>query len=194
VEGETADAAVNAARARDRRNLLATLLLSQGVPMLLGGDELGRTQGGNNNAYCQGDGLSWFDWGLDADRRALLAFARRLLQLREREPALHWGRFLGERDAAWLQPTGAHLSRADWERPDLRAFALVLRPPAGGKPTLALLFNAGEGAERFTLGGALPRGFRRVLDTADVGAAERPVDADGEEVAGRSLVVLRRTR
>jgi len=70
----------------------------------------------------------------------------------------------------------------------------VLRPPAGGKPTLALLFNAGEGAERFTLGGALPRGFRRVLDTADVGAAERPVDADGEEVAGRSLVVLRRTR
>ena len=192
VEGETEDAALEAARARDRRNLLATLLLSQGVPMLLGGDELGRTQRGNNNAYCQDNALSWFNWALDADKRELLAFARRLLALRAAEPALRWTRFLGERDAAWLDPSGEPLSRADWERPGLQAFALLLRPPSGGKPTLGLLFNAGAGPVDFTLP-ALPRGFRRVLDTAAPGGGEVAVGgAGGVEVAGRSLVVLRR--
>ena len=86
VEGETDDPAIIALRERQQRNLLATLLLSQGVPMLLGGDEIGRTQRGNNNAYCQDNEISWFDWNLDDRRRALLEFTRRLIALRRRHP------------------------------------------------------------------------------------------------------------
>ena len=88
VEGPTDDAEINALRARQKRNFLATLLLSQGTPMLLGGDEIGRTQRGNNNAYCQDNEISWVDWSLDDEQRALLEFTQRLLRLRRDHPAL----------------------------------------------------------------------------------------------------------
>src|SRR5205814_8840903 len=94
VEGETDDPEVNELRERQKRNLLATLFLSQGVPMLLGGDEMGRTQRGNNNAYCQDNDLSWLDWNVDDRRGALLGFTRRLIALRKQHPVLQRPRFL----------------------------------------------------------------------------------------------------
>jgi glycogen operon protein len=190
VEGETDDAEVEAARAQDRRNLVATLLLSQGVPMLLGGDELGRTQQGNNNAYCQDNALSWVDWGLDADARQLLAWVKRLVGLRAKEPALQWTRFLGDEDARWTRPSGEPLTRADWEDPALRAFAVELRRPDGTGGGLLLLLNAGPEEVAFTVPGE-GRGFRLELDSANPAEAAGAEVGGAREVAGRSLVVLR---
>ena len=121
VEGETDDPAILSLRARQARNLLATLLLSQGVPMLVAGDELGRTQRGNNNAYCQDNEISWLDWSsVDED---LLAFTRSVVELRQSHPVFHrrnWfqGRPIhgvGIEDCAWFQPSGEEMSVEDWE-------------------------------------------------------------------------------
>ena len=121
VEGETDDPAILSLRARQARNLLATLLLSQGVPMLVAGDELGRTQRGNNNAYCQDNEISWLDWSsVDED---LLAFTRSVIELRQSHPVFHrrnWfqGRPIhgvGIEDCAWFQPSGEEMSVEDWE-------------------------------------------------------------------------------
>src|SRR5262249_17915432 len=100
AEGETADAAILALRGRQQRNLLATLLLSKGVPMLLGGDELGRSQGGNNNAYCQDNAISWFDW--EAADDALIDFTANLIALRRSDHSMRRLRFLRGDDIAWL--------------------------------------------------------------------------------------------
>ena len=94
VEGPTDDAEIQELRERQKRNLLATLLLSQGTPMLLAGDEFGRTQHGNNNAYCQDNEVTWVNWEIDEDGSALLAFVRHLIELRQRYPLLRRGRFL----------------------------------------------------------------------------------------------------
>src|SRR5579885_2722897 len=129
AEGPTDDPEVNALRARQQRNFLATLLLSQGVPMLLGGDELGRTQGGNNNAWCQDNELSWFDWqSADHD---LLAFTRRLIELRRAHPVFRRRRFFqgrGERlpDVWWMRPDGRRMTRRDWENGEARAIGVFL--------------------------------------------------------------------
>ena len=120
-EGHTDTVQVLELRARQQRNLLATLMLSQGVPMLLGGDELGRTQRGNNNAYCQDNELSWYDW-TEADEK-LLFFARRLIRLRHRHPVLCRRRWFQGRDPhgselgdiCWFTPAGAEMSAADWQ-------------------------------------------------------------------------------
>ena len=106
VEGETDDPAIVALRERQKRNLLATLFLSQGVPMLLGGDEMGRTQRGNNNAYCQDNELSWFDWNLDDRRRALLEFTRRLIALRRAPPGP-----AAAGGSSWATSSGSRSSR-----------------------------------------------------------------------------------
>jgi len=119
VEGPTDDPEVNALRARQQRNLLATLLLSQGVPMLLGGDEIGRTQGGNNNAYCQDNEVSWFDWD-DVDRD-LLAFTRRCIAIRKTHPVLRRRRWFfgqpirGNLDIEWYRPDGGVMEDEDWD-------------------------------------------------------------------------------
>jgi len=127
AEGPTDDPVVLALRRRQQRAMLATLLLSQGVPLLLGGDELGRTQRGNNNAYCQDDDLTWFDWSaVDAD---LLAFTRRLIALRRGHPALRRHRFLDGSAAGalrWSTPAGDEMSAADWADPEARAVTLYL--------------------------------------------------------------------
>ena len=120
AEGETADAAINALRARQQRNLLATLLLSQGPPMLLSGDELGRTQGGNNNAYCQDNETSWIDWS--AVDHGLHDFVKRLLKLRHAQPVLRRERFFqgqvgkgqDRKDIEWLRPDGQEMRDSDW--------------------------------------------------------------------------------
>ena len=134
VEGETDDPAIMALRERQKRNLLATLFLSQGVPMLLGGDEMGRTQRGNNNAYCQDNELSWLDWNLDERRRELLDFTRRLIALRQRHPVLQYRRFLvGDfiwesqfKDLAWLRPDGDGDDPEDWQKPWIASLGLML--------------------------------------------------------------------
>jgi isoamylase len=122
VEGPTGDAAINALRARQRRNFLATLLLSQGVPMLLAGDEFGRTQHGNNNAYCQDNAISWIDWNLDEEQKALLEFVRALIRLRRAEPVFRRRHFFQGRpihgteikDIYWLRPDGVEMTESDW--------------------------------------------------------------------------------
>ncbi len=127
VEGETDDPDVLALRARQRRAMLTTLLTSFGVPMMLGGDELGRTQQGNNNAYCQDSPMSWIDWSeVDTD---LLAFTRRLVHLRRDHPVLRRTRFLrGPQavDIGWFTPSGAPMGPDDWANPDSRAVACYL--------------------------------------------------------------------
>ena len=129
VEGPTDRPDVVATRRRQRRNLLATLLLSRGVPMLLGGDELGRTQRGNNNAYCQDNRISWFDWDLDAGDEALLAFARRLVALRRAYPAFRPDRFPpagAGLEPIWLRAGGGEMDVGDWHAPGRHALGLCL--------------------------------------------------------------------
>jgi len=166
VEGPTDDPEVLALRSRQQRNMLATLLVSQGVPMLLGGDEIGRTQGGNNNAYCQDNEIAWYDWdGADAD---LLEFTRSLITLRRQHPALRrrgWfqGRPLhgsGVRDIAWFRPDGSMMSDADWQDGAVTSLQVLLSgsmalPNARGERVvdspLLLLFNAGFDAFEFVV-------------------------------------------
>ena len=136
-EGETGDEAVNRLRRRQKRNLLATLFLSQGVPMLAAGDECARTQGGNNNAYCQDNPTGWFDWTRldDPPARHLLEFTRRLIALRHAHPVFRRPKFLRGRgarpgvapDAQWFSPAGVELSGDEWRDPDRRALGLLLR-------------------------------------------------------------------
>ena len=131
AEGPTDDADVIALRARQQRNLLATLVLSQGVPMLVGGDELGRTQGGNNNAWCQDNEISWLDWdSVDGD---LLEFTRRLIRLRRDQPVFRRRDFLvgsdersGLPDVVWLRADGVTLEGDEWKREDWRSLAVFL--------------------------------------------------------------------
>ncbi|GAA4735800.1 glycogen debranching protein GlgX [Amnibacterium soli] len=151
AEGPTEDEAVNQRRLRQRKNLLATLLLSTGVPMLLGGDEIGRTQGGNNNAYCQDNEISWFDWkNVDVD---LLEFTQLLIRLRREQPALRpkWYRYApaeGVVDAVVLaRSDGAPFADEDWDNPDARTIAFVFEHE--GADAFALLLNSAENGVEF---------------------------------------------
>ncbi len=175
AEGETDDPGVLALRARQQRNMLTTLILSQGVPMLLGGDELGRTQGGNNNAYCQDNEISWFDWdNLDED---LLAFVRGVLAFRQQHPVFRRRRFFqghpirgsgGLSDIEWFRPDGEIMSDDDWNVGYARSLAIFLNgqgiptPDARGQrivdDSFYLLFNASEESIAFTLPAGLGPG------------------------------------
>ena len=124
VEGPTDDPEVNALRARQQRNFIATLMLSQGVPMLLGGDEIGRTQHGNNNAYCQDNEISWYHWDLGPDREALHDFTARMIELRDRHPVFRRTTFFagepdenGLADVFWFRPDGRRMARREWDAP-----------------------------------------------------------------------------
>ncbi len=161
VEGATEEPAVVEARARQIRNLLATLLLSPGVPMLLAGDEMGRSQRGNNNAYCLDDATSWLPWVLDGTGRDLLAFTRGLVALRRELGALRPnGHFEGSSspevspDVRWLRPDGEPMTGRDWDEPDERALVMLVREGARGtasSSTLALLINGGAWPLAFAL-------------------------------------------
>ena len=184
VEGVTDDAAINALRERQKRNLLATVLLSQGVPMLLAGDELGRTQRGNNNAYCQDNEISWVDWNLDDARKRLLEFTMRLIALRREHPIFRrreffHGRLLqgGSKDIVWLKPDGVEMTPAEWNKDFARCLGVYLsgdaleETDARGHPirdaSFLMLFNAHDDAIPFRLP-ELGRGTEWVaqLDTA----------------------------
>jgi isoamylase len=186
AEGPTNDPAIRTLRERQKRNFLATLLLSQGVPMLSGGDEMGRTQMGNNNAYCQDGELTWTHWDLSAEQEALLAFTRRLLHLRRSQSALRRRAFLrgvpinGMKDIAWLAPSGGEMTQELWQSPDARTLGMLLAGEAAddidasGLPvkgdTLLALFNAHDKLVPFKL--PAPPGclrWRSVIDTFDNG-------------------------
>ncbi len=186
AEGESADPAVRELRQRQLRNLLATLLLSTGVPMLTAGDELGRTQGGNNNAYCQDNETSWLDWSLldDPGWRSLRDLTARVVRLRRRHPVLRQRAFFsgraavpgGQPDLAWFTPQGREMTEADWFTPTaglgmLLSGAAMSERDQQGRPlrddSFLLLLNAGDRELDFTLpGGARATGYESVLDTA----------------------------
>jgi isoamylase len=212
VEGPTGDPEVLELRRRQQRNFLATLFLSQGVPMLLGGDELGRTQHGNNNAWCQDNELSWFSWELDDEQRDLVDFTRRLIFMRRRHPVFRRRFFLEGRsvtgsglpDVWWFRPDGRRMTRRDWQSPDVRTLGMFLNgdelheSTARGEPitdeSFLLLFNAHYEPVTF----ALPtRRFgarwKLELSTAEPHAGDRSFAAREQvPVAARSLLVLRR--
>jgi isoamylase len=213
VEGATDDPAVLALRRRQMRNFLATLLLSQGVPMLLAGDEMGRTQQGNNNAYCQDNEISWVDWSLHDGQLWLFDFVRRLIALRHDHPVFRRRNFFQGRalsgspskDIAWLKPDGTEMTTEEWDHDFARCLGVYLGGDAldevdgRGRPvrddTFIVLFNAHHDAIAFKLP-AFGRGWRMVLDTAreDDAAAPRVVAPDGVyELEGRSLALLQRT-
>ena len=190
TEGPTADVAVNAERGRLVRALTATLLLAQGTPMLAAGDELGHTQGGNNNAYCQDSALAWIDWP-HAD--ALLPdFVARLSALRRELPALRQNRWLsdqlradGRRDVDWHNPAGHEITPARWHAADSHCLTVTIAPE--GADAVVLVFNAEVRAREC----ALPAGrWRCVLDSSDPGAAERNVDSGTVEAPPQSVLVL----
>jgi isoamylase len=137
AEGPTEDPQVLGLRAQQRRNLLATLLVSEGVPLILGGDELGRSQQGNNNAYCQDNPTSWVDWSLLGGPTDLTEFVASLCRLRLGTPALHRRRFFHEDEIEWLRPDGQPMTPGDWNEPF--AHAVAVAPSAG---SAALLVNA----------------------------------------------------
>ena len=192
VEGPTARAEVEELRARQRRNFLLTLLLSQGVPMLQAGDERLRTQGGNNNAYCQDNPVSWLDWTASADADALTAFTARLIALRRRRPELRREAFLtGDADVTWLNPAGRPMSPADWQDPGLRALGCRLAATGGGAGDLLLLFNARPEPLEVTLPSAGAGGhWARVVDTAAPAAAPGAAVGATLAVPARAALVL----
>jgi glycogen operon protein len=189
VEGPTDDPAILALRARQKRNMMATLLLSQGVPMLAAGDELGRSQGGNNNAYCQDNETSWLDWRLKSeDDRQFLEFVRTLCRLRHRHPAFGRPRFFhgeyvggaGVKDITWLAPEGREMAEDDWHQPYGRCLGFHLGgdtgdyfSPAGqseGDDRFVVLLNAHDHDVPFHLPPAsFGKRWRVVLDTARPG-------------------------
>ena len=204
IEGPTDDPNVVALRERQMRNFLGTLLLSQGVPLLAHGDEAARTQGGNNNAYCQDGPLSWIAWERSAAADAQLAFTRRLIALRRAEPVFQRRTFSTARGLTWMRPDGKEMTAADWNEPATRALGLLLRgdridevdeagePIAGA--TFLVLLNAGGATVPFVV--PAPPGAARwtiVLDTREwePPAAAALAAGDPFALAERSLAVLR---
>ncbi|MBB4864776.1 glycogen operon protein [Pseudomonas nitritireducens] len=190
VEGPTDDVAIRRLRVRQMKNLLGTLLLAQGTPMMVAGDEFSRTQQGNNNVYCQDNELGWVDWNLDDEGHELLAFSRRLIRLRQAYPILRRGRFLvgeyneelGVRDVTWLAPEGEEMTEERWHDPQRRSLGMLLDGRAqptgirrsGGDATLLLLLNAGhEGVDFLLPQTAQGREWQYLLDTAEPEGHER---------------------
>jgi len=210
-EGETKDPKINALRARQRRNLIATLFLSQGCPMLLGGDEIGRTQNGNNNAYCQDNEVSWFDWA-NADRE-VLDFVRRLIRLRASQPVLRRQRFFQgqvgrsarRQDIVWFRRNGEEMSDEHWGDAQRQSLGALLngelipdRGPRGERiagDTLLVLLHSDDEDTLWQL----PTGWGTEWDVIlDTDAPDEPPgqrrcrEGTALEVTARSLVVLRR--
>ena len=218
AEGPTEDKAVRALRARQKRNVLATLFLSQGVPMLLAGDEMGRTQRGNNNAYCQDNEISWLDWASRAeDDQALYNYLSTLIKLRAEQAIFRRRRFFrgqairGGRqrlgDIAWFTLAGEEMTEGDWDAGFAKSLTVFLNGWAISEPdrrgeriaddSFLLLFNASEEDLRFVIP---PRHYApkwsKVLDTALIAAepeAENPVKpGDAITVINHSVQLLRR--
>jgi glycogen operon protein len=211
AEGPTNDRRVLDLRARQQRNLFTTLMLSVGVPMISGGDELGRTQGGNNNAYCQDNEISWLDWNLTPEHQEFLDFARRVITIWRDHPVLRRRKFFQGRrirgaevqDIAWLDPTGAEMTDDMWNSPDVRVLGVRLNGDAIQETnergerivddTFLVMFNAGPDATPFVIPTIAPIGrWETLLDTADPWQAPRRFRArERYDLQARSMAVLR---
>jgi glycogen operon protein len=207
-EGPTESTRINRLRARAQRNMLTTLFCSQGVPMLMAGDEMGRTQRGNNNAYCQDNEISWVNWDCSADDLDLLAFTRRLLSIFHSSPVLRRRRFydgdrasVPYRDVTWLRADGREMTGPDWDAAENSVLGMLLDGRAvdevddRGRPlrgdTLLLLMNGGPRSKGFTLPTLESQGrWEVVINTARAGASStvRPV----VNLVSHSLILLRR--
>jgi len=213
AEGPTDDPNIRALRLKQQRNFLATLLLSQGTPMLLHGDERGRTQGGNNNAYCQDNPISWLDWQLDDDRRALFTFTKKLIHLRREHPVLRRSAFFKGRplrgsdvsDISWLRHDGEHMSDEDWNNSETRSLGVFFAGnglydvDAEGNQLIdddmLLLFNSHGDAIDFSL--PFPdddRPWELLIDTAHDGAEASARGGEKTCLEGASFKLFTRKR
>ncbi len=209
VEGPTDDPAINALRNRQRRNLLATLLLAQGTPMLLAGDEFGRTQRGNNNAYCQDNEISWLNWSLDDNSRSLVKFVTTLCTLRHKYPILRRNLFLTGavdaeldiKDLTWINAAGVDMKPEDWGDGNMKCFGMMMdgraRPTGvrqrGREAAMLLVLNAHHDLVEFTLP-ECPGGGGWVLEI-DTNIADGEVKFRGQPgdvygMTGRSLTLF----
>ena len=218
VEGHSADAEILETRERQKRNFLATLLFSQGVPMICGGDEIGRTQGGNNNGYAQDNPVSWYDWKLDASAKKLLKFTRRMVELRREHPNLHRRKFFQDRpiepctperevdgkreqDITWLRPDGGEMSAEEWSAGWVRCIGLELNGltlddvNGIGEPirddTFLLLLNPHHEPIRFHMPRRRRTSWELCVDTANDRAAAVVGAGEAYELAARSMALLK---
>ena len=186
VEGPSNDSALNALRQQQKRNLLATLLLSTGTPMISGGDEIGRTQQGNNNAYCQDNPISWYDWNLNEDQKSFLEFTRFIVQLRKRHP-------FTQTSWQWFHPDGQPIAPHTQESIDTQCLGCV----SSESTALLILWNSGDQACDFALPlPGDPRSWKVLLDTSTCGSAESPIPEKSLNIlniAPHSLKVLAHT-
>ncbi len=213
VEGITESVRTQRVRDRMKRNLLTTLLLSQGVPMLLGGDEIGRTQFGNNNAYCQDNEISWLDWVVGTTGRDFTNFVHDLIQIMARNPILRRRNFFtGEpvaggstKDVTWLRPDGQEMTDAEWSNPENRTIGMLLLGRAADEvdslgrsergETLLVLLNAGHTSRPYTLPTIdWPGRWEELLSTLrPMGSFPRPVRAAAVNLGAQSSLLLRHT-
>ena len=213
VEGKTDDVDILKLRARQRRNFMATLFISQGVPMIGAGDEIGRTQQGNNNAYCQDNEVSWVDWDLGEEGREFLDFTRRVIRLWNGQPALQRRKFFQGRpirgsevkDLVWLEPAGGEMGDDAWNAPHVRTLGMRLAGESGevdeeGREikgdTLLVLINAHHVVVPFSLPDEGPeQKWVQILDSWDPGG---PADAypggSAFSLQGRAISVFRLCR
>ncbi len=215
VEGPTDNPDILALRARQKRNFIAALFLSQGVPMLLAGDEMGRTQRGNNNAYCQDNEVSWIDWDLKPEDQELLAFVQHMIGLRKSHPAFHRRSFFQESSAyggnkkiMWFNPDGLEMSEKEWNQGFARCLGMYLagddigEVDRRGSPVVddnfLLLLNASSGEIRFVLPSySQSQRWLHVVDTsfpAEPTIAKHYARGSAYPVQARSLVLLRQPR
>ena len=213
AEGVTEDPEVNGLRGRQKRNFLTTLLFSQGVPMISHGDEMGRTQQGNNNAYCQDNELTWIDWELDTEKRALLNFTTKLVHFRLSQPVFRRRKYFqgrsirgGEvKDVAWLAPDGREMTDEAWNADFVRSIGMLLNGSAieevneRGEPVIGdsvlVLLNAHTDKVPFTLPPLdVTHHWRRVIDTFDPHSQDKSFRAGARyPLQGRSVAVFKVT-
>jgi len=207
AEGPTDDSEIRELRERQKRNMLATMFFSQGLPMLLAGDEFGRSQGGNNNAYCQDNDISWLSWELDDAGRALQRFVGKLARIRREFPILRRERFLNGnyneelqiRELTWVTPAGTEMETENWEDPVAKCMGLILDGRAqptglrkrGSDRTLLWIVNSSHTLVNFTLPTVAGGGdWHLVLDTNQPELDEEPTFEAGREYAVTPRSVL----
>jgi glycogen operon protein len=200
TEGQSNDSAILSLRRRQAMNFIAILMLSEGVPMLLAGDEVLRTQHGNNNSYCQNNETSWFDWGLTERNRDLLEFTRAMIAFRKRHPTLRRERFLsGEPDEGQAMPDvtwhGVALNKPRWDDPETSVLAFTLAGCSPEEPPLHVILNMSEETCKTALPALRGRHWRLAVDTTtqpavyDLGSQPHVHD-NRYWTRGRSVVVL----
>jgi len=209
VEGPTDDSEINRLRQRQIRNLMSTLCLSQGTPMLLAGDEFGRTQRGNNNAYCQDNEISWVNWELSKQNNSLINFVRKLTRLRHKYPVLRRNRFLtGEyieelevKDVTWINANGSEMGDVHWGDTDMHCFGMLLDGRAqttgvrqrGQNATLLIVINEHHDMVEFKLPACVGGShWDLLIDTqfCEPGEEKRFATGDTYQVTARSLLLF----